>query len=195
MAILIALQWVEKLGRKRFLICSDSLSVLASLRSFHSKAWQNILYEVLQLNTRLSHLGCQVKFMWVPAHVGIAGNEMTYRLAKRALTKENVEVQVNVSKAEVKCIIWEKINKRWQERWDRKEKGRHLYQIQRNAEEDRVRRGNRREEAVMTRLRLGHCSLNKTLKMIGKHQTGLCEGFRGEESVEHIIMTCKRYET
>ncbi len=55
--------------------------------------------------------------------------------------------------------------------------------------------GNRREEAVMTRLRLGHCSQNKTVKMIGKHQTGLCEGCQEEESVEHIIMTCKRYET
>ncbi len=50
MAILIALQWVEKLGQEKVLICSDSLSVLASLRSFHSKPWQNILYEVLQLN-------------------------------------------------------------------------------------------------------------------------------------------------
>ncbi len=45
---------------------------------------------------------------------GITGNEMADRLAKRALTKENVEVQVNVSKAEVKCIIWGKIHKRWQ---------------------------------------------------------------------------------
>ncbi len=61
-------------------------------------------------------MGCQVKCMWVPAHVGITGNEMADRLAKRALTKDNVEVQVNVSKAEVKCIIWEKINKRWIER-------------------------------------------------------------------------------
>ncbi len=88
--------------------------------------------------------------MWVPAHVGITGNEMADRLAKRALTKDNVEVQFNVSKAEVKCIIWEKINKRW----EREEKGRHLYQIQRNDKEDRVGRGNRREEAVLTRLRL-----------------------------------------
>ncbi len=65
--------------------------------------------------------------MWVPAHVGITGNAMADRLAKRALTKENVEVQVNVSKAEVKCIIWGKINKTWQYRWDREEKGRHVY--------------------------------------------------------------------
>ncbi len=44
--------------------------------------------------------------MWVPAHVGTTGHEMVDRLAKRVLTKENVEVQVNVRKAEVKCIIW-----------------------------------------------------------------------------------------
>ncbi len=144
---------------------------LGKFKVIHSKARQDILYEVLQLNTRLSHMRCQVKFLWVPAHVGITGNEMADRLAKRTLTKENVEVQVNVSKAEVKCIIWEKINKRWQERWDRKEKGRHIYQIQRNVKEDRVGSGNRREEAVMTRLRLEHCSLNKTLKMIGKRST------------------------
>ena len=40
---------------------------------------------------------------------------------------------------------------------------------------------------MLTRLRLGHCALNKTLKMIGKHQTGLCEGCQEEESVEHVL--------
>ncbi len=33
--------------------------------------------------------------MWVPAHVGTTGHEMVDRLAKRVLTKENVEVRVN----------------------------------------------------------------------------------------------------
>jgi len=46
-----------------------------------------------------------------------------------------------------------------------------LYHIQRNAKGDRVRRGNQREEIVLTRLRLGHCTLNKKL--------GRTEGDRG----------------
>ncbi len=46
----------------------------------------------------------------------------------------------------------------------------------------------------MTRLRLGHSALNKSLKMIGKHETGLCEWCQEEESVEHIIIRCRRYE-
>ena len=48
-------------------------------------------------------------------------------------------------------------------------------------------------EIVLTRLRLGHCALNKTLKMIGKHQTGMCEGCQEEESVEHELLHCRTY--
>ncbi len=32
------------------------------------------------------------------------------KVAKKALKKENVEMQIRISKAEVKSIIWEKVN-------------------------------------------------------------------------------------
>jgi len=76
----------------------------------------------------------------------------------------------------------------------REEKGRHLYQIQKSVKITRLGGGHRREETVMTRLRLGHCALNKSLKLIGKHETGLCEWCQEVESVEHIIIRCRRYE-
>ncbi len=38
----------------------------------------------------------------------------------------NIEVQIPLSKAEMKGIIKEHINKKWQEMWDREVKGRHL---------------------------------------------------------------------
>lgn len=50
------------------------------------------------------------------------------------------------------------------------------------------------ERKLLTRLKLGHCALNKTLKMVGKHQTGLCEGCQEEESVEHVVLSCRRYQ-
>ena len=46
----------------------------------------------------------------------------------------------------------------------------------------------------MTRLRLGHSALNKTLQLVGKHQNGLCEGCQEEETVEHVLMSCRSYE-
>ena len=140
-------------------ICSDSSSVLASFRSFQSKSRQDILYEVLQSVTRISNQGGQVKFLWVPAHVGVRGNERVDEMAKRTLRKENTEMHICISKAEVKSLIWE--NKSNMARMVGQSHQRH-------------QGGYRREEIVMTRLRLGHCVLNKTLNMKGKHQSGLC---------------------
>ncbi len=75
-------------------------------------------------------MGCQLNLCGSQHMLWITGNEMSDRLAKRALTKEIVEVQVNVSKVEVKCIIWEKSIKGGKIGGIEGEKGRHLYQIQ-----------------------------------------------------------------
>jgi len=48
---------------------------------------------------------------------------MADQLAKMALTKGNIEMQVSISKAEVKTVTWEKINQKWQEIWDRERTG------------------------------------------------------------------------
>uniref|UniRef100_A0A8C4I221 RNA helicase n=1 Tax=Dicentrarchus labrax TaxID=13489 RepID=A0A8C4I221_DICLA len=76
----------------------------------------------------------------------------------------------------------------WQKkRWDREGKWRHFfYKIQKSLKDTWVDSRHRREDTVILGLRLRHCELNKTLKMVGKHQTGLCEGCREEESVEHF---------
>uniref|UniRef100_A0A8C2Q875 Reverse transcriptase n=1 Tax=Cyprinus carpio TaxID=7962 RepID=A0A8C2Q875_CYPCA len=194
LAILIAVRWVEKSGQHKVLVCSDSSSVLASIRSFYSKSRQDILYEVLQSVTRIFNQGRQIQFVWVPGHVGIRGNELADKLAKTALSKGNIEMQVSISKAEVKSVIWKTVNQMWQERWDREGKGRQLYQIQRDVKCTVIGSGNSREETVISRLRLGHCLLNKTLKLIGKHDTGLCEVCKEEESVEHVVFRCSRYD-
>lgn len=76
LAILIVVRWVEKTGQDKVLVCSDSSSVLASIRSFYSKRRQYILFEVLQSVTRIYNQGRQIKCLWVPGHVGIRGNEM-----------------------------------------------------------------------------------------------------------------------
>ncbi len=49
------------------------------------------------------------------------------------------------------------------------------------------------EENILTRLRVGQTMLDKTLKIINKHPTGLCEHCGVEESVEHVICVCQTY--
>ncbi len=56
------------------------------------------------------------------------------------------------------------------------------------------KKGNKRkEEVIINRLRIGHCKLNKTLHVMGKHPTGLCDECQEEETIKHIFISCKKY--
>jgi len=55
------------------------------------------------------------------------------------------------------------------------------------------KKGNRREETTMNRLRTGHSKLNSTLRIMGKHPTGFCEDCQTPEKVEHAIVNCRKY--
>ena len=148
-ALLVALRWVESSRLNKVVICSDASSVLASLRSFHSNSRQDVLYEVLQSITRIVNQGGQITFLWVPAcEGGGEGGERVDRLAKEALKKGNIEMQISISETEVKCVIWQVTVQMWQEKWDREERGRQLYQIQKSVNETRACSGYRREEIV-----------------------------------------------
>lgn len=45
----------------------------------------------------------------------------------------------------------------------------------------------------MTRLRIGHTTLNQSLYKIGKHETGKCEKCGYPETVNHILLECTAY--
>ncbi len=49
------------------------------------------------------------------------------------------------------------------------------------------KKGNKRkEQVIINRLRIGHCKLNKTHHVTGKHPTGLCDECQEEETIKHI---------
>ena len=70
-----------------------------------------------------------VCFVWVPAHVGVEGNEDVDILAKQSLRIPTIDVAILLCKAESKSIIKEQIQIVWQEFWDLQDTGRHLYNI------------------------------------------------------------------
>lgn len=153
LAVLVALRWVEKTRQDKVLICSDSSSALASLRSFHSSHQD----EVPQSVTRIANQGGQVNFLWIPAHVRVRGNERVDELPKRALNKENIEIQISISKAEVKCVICEK--KKQPKVGQRGGRGGTCIKFKRISVVITV------ERKLLTRLRLGHCAQNT--EMVG----------------------------
>ncbi|XP_042577005.1 uncharacterized protein LOC122136668 [Cyprinus carpio] len=192
-AILLAIQWVEEVKPTRVVICTDSLSALNSLISEQSTSGRNLIYEVLINLLRIQEMGIDLRFLWVPAHVGVLWNEIVDKLAKQALKFMNVEVQIPLSKAEIKGRIKEHMNKKWQEMWDNNLKGRHLYNIQKQVGKGRICFTNRKEDIIITRLRIGHSGLNHSLFIIGKHQSGLCTTCSKAENIEHELLHCALY--
>uniref|UniRef100_A0A8C1XU29 Uncharacterized protein n=1 Tax=Cyprinus carpio TaxID=7962 RepID=A0A8C1XU29_CYPCA len=156
LAIILALQWIEEVQPARTVICTDSMAALSSLLSGKSEARQDLVLEVLQSLYRIRQLRIEVTFIWVPAHVGVDGNEEVDLLAKKALNHPQIEIMIALSKAEFKRLITLEANKKWQDIWNSGSKGRHLFQIQESVGKERKRYGNRKKDVILSRLRIGH---------------------------------------
>ncbi len=127
--------------------------------------------EILQELYKLQQKRASVIFMWVPAHVGVKGNEAADKLVKQALRATRIEMEISYSRYEIKAIIKKQINQRWQQMWETGNKGRHMYEIQPKVGKSRYSGGYRREENILSRLRIGHTGLNKTMQLMSMHPT------------------------
>ena len=84
-AILTALKQIVLLDEKNFVIFSDSQSALKALNVFNS--FNPLINEILEWLILIKRKRKNVKFCWVPAHVGVSGNESADELAKFAHIK------------------------------------------------------------------------------------------------------------
>lgn len=190
-AIIWALRWVEEGGVEKAIICSDSLSGLMAIGGERGGARLDLVGEILTSVYRLERRGCSVGFLWVPAHVGVEGNEAADEAARASLVRGNVEVPFD--RLECRSIINERLTQQWQHEWSKDISGRKFYDIK-----PLVNPGNsiilpRMDQIKLARLRLGHCGLASGLFLVGKHMDGKCQACGVQESVKHVIMFCPRY--
>jgi len=125
--------------------------------------------------------------------VGLSGNERADRLAKEALDQPSIRIQVNKEPTEIDGIT----RARWQQYWDDCLVGRHFYAIQKEVgNETRFKeRRSRKEETIITRLRLGRCKLNYYLHVMRCHADGTCNACGQQETIRHLLMECQSHAT
>lgn len=114
---------------------------------------------------------------------------------QRGGQERRLDSPVKYSKAEIKSTVKRKLENEWQRDWDEDVKGRFYYSFQKEVKGAGMGSGlTRKEEDLITRLRFGHTRLNSTLNLIGKLPTGQCEVCGESETVEHVLIRCRKYE-
>lgn len=190
-AILMALYWVDEFRPIDATIFTDSLSALQSMIHI-GKHPRKIVLEILGVYTSMFKHGISLRFVWVPSHVGIMGNELADKAAKAALSSIS-EVFVPHSISEIESLVKTQIMIKWQNRWNLSSHGRDYYKIKQYVSRTIITFGKtRREETLYFRLRLGQCNLRARLKLIRRHPTGLCE-CGVPETVTHYLFDCGKY--
>ena len=164
-AIDMALNIISKSKIKKFIIFSDSLSVLLSLRN---------------KKTLLSNC-------WIPSQIGVRGNESADSLAKSALdlTPDKSRIPYTDLKPTINKFLYTK----WQHQWSNNIHNK-LFQTQPTLGEWRpASRNSRREQVVISRLRICHTRLTHSfiLKLEPQPQCSTCQTTC---SVKHILLEC-----
>ena len=184
-AIDLALDTIAESDDDHFIIFSDSLSVLLSL---HNKKMDNPL--ILQLLQKLHHLSCAHKIIhlcWIPSHIGIRGNEAADMAAKESLNQDITASQVPYT--DLKSHINHFISSKWQERWSSCRDNK-LFQIKPTLGEwpPGVRRS-RKEEVVLSRLRIGHTYFSHSY-ILRQEDPPECTACQEIYSVRHVLIDC-----
>ena len=187
-----ALEIVYNTNKKSFVIYSDSKSVLDSLNTFNPA--HPLVQKVQEWLFRISCRRKSVCFCWVPAHVGIRGNEKADKEAKKACSNRNVSIDT-VPHFDMKRPIHKYILKKWQDRWSSPSlaNNKKLKAIRPQIEFWQSSfHQDRRTEIVLTRLRIGHSWLthNFILDGGGAPECAHCDSLL---TVEHILVHCTRF--
>ena len=184
-AIDLALDAITESDDDHFIIFSDSLSVLLSL---HNMKLDNPL--ILKLLEKLHHLSCAHKTIhlcWIPSHIGIRGNEAADMAAKESLNLDITASQVPYT--DLKCHINHFISNKWQERWSSCPDNK-LFKIKPTLGEwPPGFRNSRKEEVVLSRLRIGHAYFSHSY-ILRQEDPPECTACQEIYSVRHVLIDC-----
>jgi hypothetical protein len=193
-AINKALQATLALNKPTATIFTDSLSSIQAIQQQNMAHNQIILTEIFQHNKQIIDKGNKVTLVWVPAHVGIYGNESADTAAKQALKHTTKDTKLPLNYNEIKSLITAAINTKWQNTWAQSTTGKFLHNITTHTpKQTKYTHPNRKVNNSINRLKVGRTQLNHHKTLLGISNNPNCPHCTNEESIEHVLLHCPHY--
>lgn len=154
---------------KKFLIISDSLSVITSLSNLYSR---DPVTQIIQATIKyLSESLYEITLLWIPSHVGISGNEIVDRAARIAASEIIPDIDT-VKSSDLKIHITKQITNKY------------VYRMLTLTREETVK---------IHRLRIGHTSLTHEHLLKGEPAPN-CEHCNVNLTIQHILCECPTFK-
>ena len=186
-AIDIALYHIRDQSEKQFIIYSDSLSVLKSLKDLHHR--NPLIQQILKKYYYLS-ASKEIVFCWLPSHVNIRGNELADSEAKSALSL--VITNFKIPHSDFKSNVCQYINNKCQSVWETQTYNK-LNEIKPNFNSKCTFSNlSRKEQTKITRCRLGHTRITHSY-ILNNEQAPFCIPCNEPFTVKHFLVTCAEF--
>lgn len=156
-------------SNKNFLIVSDSLSVLQSLKSLYTR---DPMTQMIQsaISNLIEH-SFRITFLWVPSHIGINGNELADSAARSSTIEHCLDVEL-IKRSDIKIFLQNKIlNKSAYSKYNLP----------------------REDTTKAHRLRIGHTALTHQ-HLLRAEPAPRCPHCDVVLTVQHIICECPHYD-
>ncbi|CAH1991366.1 unnamed protein product [Acanthoscelides obtectus] len=187
-AIKEALNLARTTTDANFLVVTDSLSALEGMKQLYPR--NCILRGIKDMLRLLYNDKKRIKFLWVPSHTGIPGNEEADKEASRAAVPSSRSV-IRTPYQDLKRLIKVHITRLWQQKWN----GSHskLLAIAPDVSTRFTLPSGRRNQIIMSRLRIGHTLLTHKYIFEGT-DAPVCSTCNQRLTVVHILMECPTYQ-
>jgi ribonuclease HI len=183
-AILLALGTIDVSSNDRFLLMTDSMSCLQSMEGH--KLNHPLILDIVVRTHHLISTGKRIIFLWIPSHIGIAGNSAADAAAKAALTLPESDLSIPYS--DFYPCINTYTARCWQQSWDT-EINNKLHSIEPKLKIPKPYHLPRRDELLIHRLRIGHTHLTHAY-LLKREKPPECIPCQLPLTVEHILLHC-----
>jgi ribonuclease HI len=209
LALQIAQEYADGSGeRRQIAIYTDNQAAIWSIAKAEGRSGAYILADIAQQVQELQDKGFSVTVRWIPAHVGIPGNEAADQAAKEATgwredgrRQQPADPPLQLYPLRTTLRRWCKTQaeRQWTSAWREDKKGRATYRHTPTPTKKVLQlheRLSKRESALLVQLRTEKIGLNDFLfnRHVPTVTSPSCSCGERRQTVAHVLLRCSKYK-